>query len=80
MAQAVQGKTRRCARRLKKWTAKNPKDRLKWAEYEPWCTLIEHHMRDIAEEDYRNLFGGKELNSGLASGFFTVTMPMSMMH
>jgi hypothetical protein len=29
MAQAVQGRARRCARRTKKWAAKNAKDRCK---------------------------------------------------
>jgi len=29
MAQAVQGRVRRCARQLKKWAAKNTKDRCK---------------------------------------------------
>jgi hypothetical protein len=37
-------------------------------------------VRLIAEEGYRNLFGRKELNSGLTSGFSTMTMSLLMMH
>jgi len=42
MAQTVQGSARRCARRPKKWAAKNAKDRLR--------TLVRSGVRVIAEE------------------------------
>ena len=46
MAQAVQGRVRRCARRPKKWAAKNAKDRCKCGQ----STNLGACVRVIAEE------------------------------
>jgi hypothetical protein len=36
-------------------------------------------VRLIADEGYGNLFGGKDPNSDLTSGFFTMTVALHMM-
>jgi hypothetical protein len=74
MAQAVQGRAR-CVRGPEKWAAKNVMDRCKCGQ----STNIGEPRSKIMS-GYRNLFWGKDLNSGLASGFSTMTMPQHMMH
>jgi hypothetical protein len=45
-----------------------------------WIEYIELGVILIAEElNIGNLFRGKDPNSGLTSGFSTMTVPMSMM-
>jgi hypothetical protein len=37
-------------------------------------------VRLMTEDGYGSLFGGKDPNSGLTSGFSTITVPLRMMH
>jgi len=42
MTQVVEGRTRRCARRPKKWATKNAKGQMQmWTQYERWYIQIE---------------------------------------
>jgi hypothetical protein len=61
-----------------KWAAKKAKDRYKCGRSTNLGALRSKIRRLIAEECYRNLFGGKDLNSGLTSRFSTKTMPLHM--
>jgi hypothetical protein len=63
------------------WAAKSGKDRLNVDRVQTlMCSDPSLGVRLIVEEGYENLFGIKDPNSGLTSGFSTMTMPQRMMH
>jgi hypothetical protein len=80
MAQAVQGRATRSARWPKKWEAKNAMNGYKW-EHSTNLGASDQRLcvRLIAGEGYGNLLRGKDLDSGLTSGFPTISMSLRMM-
>jgi hypothetical protein len=70
---------RMCASWPKKWAAKNTRHICKfWQGTNLGALRSKTGVRLIAEEDYRNLFGGKDPKSGLTSGFSTMTISLRM--